>query len=326
MKYILSLFILLASITAFAQGQEDDKGTFAIAWENDYLVGEDDGYTNGVRFSWLSPETTVPEWLKSFSNHLPFFAREGKERYSIAVGQSMFAPEDISQSGLIVDDRPYAGWLYGSVGLISDTGSRLDNLMLTIGLVGPDALGEQVQDAVHHMIGDTDPQGWDNQLHNEPGIVLSYERKDRSLYEFTPFGMGADITPYAGVSLGNVFTHASIGATTRIGRDLPSDYGPPRIRPSMPGSDYFVPTKDLGWYFFAGAEGRAVGRNIFLDGNTFQESHSVDKKYFIGELQAGVAVTYGNTRLAYTHVLRTKEFRQQDDAEAFGAVTLSFRF
>lgn len=31
-------------------------------------------------------------------------------------------------------------------------------------------------------------------------------------------------------------------------------------------------------YVFAGAEGRGVASNIFLDGNTFEDSHTVDRE------------------------------------------------
>jgi hypothetical protein len=112
----------------------------------------------------------------------------------------------------------------------------------------------------------------------------------------------------------------------RIGYDLPADYGPPRVRPSLPGSDFFIPQKKLGWYLFAGVEGRAVVRNIFLDGNTFVDSHSVDKKPFIGNLQTGLALIYGDVRLSYTHVFNTREFEGQQEAGEFGAVSLSYRF
>src|SRR3546814_8870959 len=102
--------------------------------------------------------------------------------------------------------------------------------------------------------------------------------------------LGVDVTPHLGAALGNVYTYGAGGLTLRFGEDLPDDYGPPRIRPALPGSDYFRPTDDFGWYFFAGAEGRIVARNIFLDGNTFKDSHSVDKRPLVADLQAGIAV------------------------------------
>lgn len=112
----------------------------------------------------------------------------------------------------------------------------------------------------------------------------------------------------------------------RFGENLPNDYGPPRIQPSLPGSAFYDPSDGFGWYIFAGIEGRAVAHNIFLDGNTFQDSRSVDKKPFVGDLQAGIAVTLWRTRVSYTHVLRTREFDGQDTTDSFGAFSASFRF
>jgi hypothetical protein len=91
------------------------------------------------------------------------------------------------------------------------------------------------------------------------------------------------------------------------------------------GQVFFVPRKDFGWYLFTGAEGRAVARNIFLDGNTFRDSRSVEKKLFVGDLQFGIAFTWSNVRLSYTHVLRTREFKIQDERDDFGALSLSIR-
>lgn len=305
---------------------EDHRGIFSFSFENDVFAADDNHYTNGVRASFLSAENHMPGWLESVADSLPGMSPEGRKRWGVAAGQSMYTPNDISISPPDPTDQPYAGWLYGSVTLHSDSGHRLDTWQLTAGMVGPSSKAAEVQDFVHDMIGSTDPQGWDYQLRDEPGIILSYERKWRGLAQFSPFGLGADITPSIGGSIGNVFTHANVGAVARIGYDLPADYGPPLIRPNLSGSDFFVPSKRFGWYLFAGLEGRAVARNIFLDGNTFRDSPSVDKEIFIGGAQLGAALTFGNTRLAYTHIMRTPEFEGQDGIEEFGAVTLSYRF
>jgi hypothetical protein len=71
-----------------------------------------------------------------------------------------------------------------------------------------------------------------------------------------------------------------------------------------------------------------VARNIFLDGNTFEDSPHVTKNPLVGDLQLGVAMTISGARLAYTHVFRTKEFEGQKggDLSQYGALSLSLRF
>ena len=331
-RFIFILFLLFTPfVTAYAgQGilheTKDDKGIFSFTLENDYFVGEDNGYTNGFLISYLSPEANIPEWLETASSYFPFFAKNGHKRYGLTFGQAMFAPDDLRRADLIEEDRPYAGFLYGSIGMLTDTGYRLDHLQLSIGMVGPSSVAEETQKFVHKVIDSIDPKGWNNQLKDELGIILTYERKWRGIYQLNPYGWGIDATPHIGASLGNIHTYAAAGITFRVGYDLPSDYGPPLIRPNLPGSDFFMPNDGLGWYLFAGLEGRAVARNIFLDGNTFKDSHSVEKNHFVGSLQAGIAVTYENIRIAYTHIFRTKEFKGQDNADEFGAITISYRF
>ena len=309
-----------------ARPVSDDKDIFNVVLENDLFAGRDRGYTNGIRFGWLSSEKSVPEWARNIAGHLPMLADDGHKRISLAIGQSMYAPGNLSSTVPIIGDRPYAAHLYGSVGMVSDTGTTLDNVVLSLGMIGPAALGEPIQKFVHRVIDSPEPMGWDNQLKNEPVIDLTYERKWRALYRISPFGLQTDAVPHVGVSLGNVNASASTGATFRLGFDLPADYGPPRIRPSLPGSDFFVPTEHLGGYLFTSVEGRAVAHNIFLDGNTFRDSLDVDKKNFVGSLQLGAAVTWGPSRLSYTHVLMTKEFETERRAPQFGAVTYSVRF
>jgi lipid A 3-O-deacylase len=328
--FFIALLPLLYSSPLWAtdatRTEEDDKDIFNLIFENDVFAGTDHGYTNGVRAAWLSSETNTPDWAKWTANNLLPLSKDGNKRISLAVGQSMFAPDNLAATTPVPGDRPYAGWLYGSVGMVSDTGKTLDNAVLTVGVVGPQSYAEQTQKIVHAAIGSPRPNGWNYQLKTEPGVNLAYERKWRGLYEASPFGVGVDVMPHVAATLGNVDTNASVGATFRLGYDLPADYGPPRIRPSLPGSDFFIPTKEFGGYLFTTVEERAVGRNIFLDGNTFEDSVHVNKEIFVSSLQLGAAVTYGAARLSYTHVLMTREFTTEKGHPQFGALTFSCRF
>lgn len=326
---LTALIILSNNSKIFAQEErknEDEKGIFSVVLENDILAGTDGGYTNGIRLAYISPETNMPEFVRNASHYLPMLAKDGKKRISFAVGQNMYTPADITVENPNPNDRPYAGWLYGSFGIVSDTRKTLDNVLLTIGMVGPSAQAGETQRMVHKAIDSRRPRGWDHQLHDELGIILTYERKWREVFHAKQFGVEFDVMPHVGINLGNVNTDASVGATFRLGSGLPADYGPPRIRPSLPGSDFFIPTQKLGGYLFATFEGRAVARNIFLDGNTFRESPHVHKNTTVGSLQLGTAITWDGFRISYTHIFMTKEYKgQADSIREFDAITLSWR-
>lgn len=320
-----SLVTLLAASPAFG-GEAPRTGVLSFVVENDLFYNNDRNYTSGVALVWVPTAGPAPDWALLVARSIPWFPVEGDVRHGYALGQNMYAPSDITLANPPLDDRPYAGWLYGTIGLGVETGRQLDQLALTLGVVGPASGAEQTQKFVHEIVGSPEPQGWDTQLGNELGILLTYQRSWRALATTTLLGLDFDLTPHFGGALGNVYTYANGGMTLRYGRNLALDYGPPRIQPSIPGSGFFVPPRSFAWYLFAGVEGRAVARNIFLDGNTNKDSRSVDKEPFVGDLQWGIVLTWRGVRFGYTHVERTREFKTQGEHDKFGSVSLSLSF
>ena len=331
--------VLFPAASLRAQDLPECDVIASLQVENDRIAGTDRNYTHGTRLSLLSPEVNAgcggEEWrrptetLQSWTSAVPFPNPYPNRRWKLAVGQSIFTPEDTGAEDLIEDDRPYAAWLYVGFGVVAydEAYENYEAVNLDLGVVGPLAQGEFVQNTFHNLIDVPEADGWDNQIENEPGFMLSYERKWRFRAPGEFLGMQVDMLPHVGASLGKVMTHAGLGATFRIGAGLPDrDFGPPRIRPSVPGSDFFTREKKIGWYLFGGGEGRAVMRNIFLDGNTFRDSPSVDKNNFVFDLQGGAALSYDRARLVFTTVLRSPEQEGDEELDLFGALTLGVRF
>src|SRR3546814_19464689 len=97
--------------------------------------------------------------------------------------------------------------------------------------------------------------------------------------------------------------------------------------PALPGSAEFCPSVWFGKYIVAGAECPLMVRNIFLVGNKFEDSHSVDKYPLVFDLQAGTAVDLGKrVRIACAQLWRSREFREQEAASQFGTFSVSVRF
>ena len=112
----------------------------------------------------------------------------------------------------------------------------------------------------------------------------------------------------------------------RFGQGLHRDYGPPRVRPSLPVSQFYELNNGPSWYFFGGIDVRLVAYNVFLDGNTFQDSHSVDRKHAVIDVQSGFVWNNNKFRIAYSMIYRTKEFKGQDENDIFGSLSLSAHF
>jgi len=326
---ILIIFMWLGISLAKERGN-----IISLQVENDFFGGDTDRhFTHGTRLIYL---TKPLNWMTDAANRIPWFFMDPESedpndalraRGTLSIGQNIYTPENISDDQLILTDRPYAGWLYLGFGVVTNTGSkRYDQLKLEIGLVGPGSQAKEVQTFWHSLFGMTIPRGWDHQIENEPGFNLYYEQVRRLAKQYLISGFEIDLLPHFGGSLGNVFTYGACGITARIGRNLKDDFGPPRIRPSLPGGGFFQQEEKLNWYLFIGAEGRLVFRNIFLDGNSFSDSHSVKKEMFVGDIQAGIALQLYNFRLTYTQIFRGREFEEQTKSDVFGSISLSYQF
>lgn len=309
------------------QSSGDNRGVLTLLLENDLFFHTDRDYTNGVLIAYTTAPDDTPDWVVRAARHMPFFPEGGTVVTSYSLGQNIYTPTRTDLVNPPPSERPYAGFLYGAVGLIADNGQQLDQLQLQFGMVGPASLAEQAQKFVHEVRGFASPKGWDTQLKNEPGLVLIYERSWRAYVSGEVLGLSFDLNPHLGGAIGNVYDYVNAGAMARFGFELPNDYGPMRIDPALPGANYYEPRDDgFSWYLFAGVDGRAIARNLFLDGNSFVNSRSVDKLPLVGDLQFGAAISYARVRIAFTHVFRTKEYRTQPGVDQFGAVSVSFRF
>lgn len=308
---------------------------FTVYIENDIVSGTDENYTNGLKLSWLSADLVAwgqRGWRQTLIEWLPFVNRpEGEKRIGIGFGQNMYTPHDIRARNPDPADHPYGGWLYLEWAFVSKTSRVSDTIAIQTGIVGPYSLAAQTQAAVHRASGVPRAQGWDYQLHHEPGINFVYERRWRRYARSLIHQLDVDLVPHAGASIGNVQTYADAGGTVRFGLNLPSDFG---VQLARPGSVGGTPTDDLdprvaldrnfSLFLFAALDGRAVARDIFLDGNTFRSSRSVTRQPLVADLSIGLGLIAGRWQLTYTQVRRTREFRSQEAAHNdFGSMTLS---
>ncbi len=335
-------------------------------WENDSFLfrGTDRYYTNGLRLTRTYGADGLPRWahrtrwIARIVDDRPLCSESDDQegcmpRYQTAwtVGQNLYTPENLRASRLLRNQRPYGAWLYYGNILTLDKPGQQQTWEIDLGVVGGSlALGEPVQRGWHALrreigLDTVDPKGWDNQLHNQPGLQLHFqnrwqllERFDRD--EFRYF----DLAPQANVAFGTVTVHSSVGATARLGYNLKNEFpdsipnlipvAPPPAQPTEepPGAASArlrrpallarpAPRRERRWeaYVFAGAHERYVAYSAFLDGNLrlFGKSHSVPKEPFVTDLLAGAVVGRGHWRFSVTWVDRSEEFKAQRDHQRF---------
>jgi len=298
----------------------------SVRWENDTFGGTDKFYTDGIS---LGISHTGPSWMDPFANWLPW--GEGRRTIGYEVAQGMFTPANKDLSPPDPDDRPYAGILAFGLTLHVEKDRSYHGLKFVTGVVGPWSLAEETQNAVHGLTGNDKLEGWDYQLENEAIFNLAYEYRKKFQLAGDRERWSVQGLPLAGGWLGNMLIQGQAGGLLRFGYNVPDDFGPTLVR----GMGHMPPPRRVGqqrsssdWGFsvYAGSVANLVLRDITLDGNTFEDSPSVDKKFFVP--MAGVGASVGNRRFqaSFSYIFWGKEFEGQGEYSKFGTLTFSYFF
>jgi lipid A 3-O-deacylase len=277
--------------------------------ENDVLAGTDRYYTNGFKLGVGAPFPALRDFFEIPAKYsLDIFSdAQASHHFGLFLGQNIYTPRRISITAPQPYDLPWAAWLYLGGVAQRAKGNRLDTAELDIGVVGPPALGKEVQSNWHKLIGVAQPEGWGNQLPSELGFSAAYLQKRK--YGNSHF----EIVPHMGLTLGTVMTLARIGGTVRFGQNM-TGFGPDTIEPGGAMLQNTRRDRDgagrprYEWSGFIGTDVRYVARNIFLDGTVFHQSASVDKHHIVRDITLGAAIRIDVIRISLTRVLRSEEF------------------
>ncbi len=324
--WVLGVAMPLVSMPALADPAADNANIVTLQDENASITPNhlsDRYYVNGLRLAWTSSTDEVPSFLQQLNDAI-FGA--GIDRIAFDVTQQIYTPANTQLVPPDPSDRPYAGVLLGTFSTVHDTDFSRTNLGLSLGIVGPGAGGEQIQNGFHDLIGQGHDLGWKYQIRNTFAGEALVDRVWR-LPVYSAGGFETDVLPDAGVGVGDVRDYVQIGATLRFGQGLGSDFGVVRPRPGLSGGDAFRPVRPFAWYVFVGGDGQAVAYDILLDSTPFRGGLQVQHEAGVAEGQGGLAVMAFGCRLTYTQVLQTQQFRgQHGGLHQLGSLALSVRF
>jgi len=327
MAALAATLLLLAAAPARAVPESEPGSTWTVQGENDKFStipgGSDKFYTSGLRLGWTSGTDNVPDFARQAAQAL---WGDGTTRISFNLTHQIYSPTNTARVLPDPRDRPVAGYFAGTLALLQDTERSRSVAALTLGVIGPSALGRQVQNGFHKLIRTSLNNGWGGQLPDEPAINLLAERTWR-LGLVKAGGLEADILPSLTLGVGTVRDYLQTGVVLRFGQGLDRDFGVARLRPGLTGGDAFAYRPGFAWYAFTGLTGEVVARDAFLDGSLWQHSARVRRNWLLGSMEAGLAVIWGSARLSYTQTWQTQSFRRQKGGLFnFGSLALSVRF
>lgn len=299
---IVTVFLFCCSVTTKAQ-LTDNTSTFRnishnsyfrFHYDNDFFTKSDEYYTQGVTFEYVHP--SLDKFILSKLLWKPW---KKNEQYGLALNLFAYTPGSLQSDSILYLDRPFDANISLKTFLIDLDEAHQQQLStgLSIGVMGPAALGNQIQTNIHRWLKNPLPHGWQYQVQND--IIINYQLN----YE-------KQLIAKAGNFLLNATTEVRLGT---LNDKLSGGFN------FMAGrfNKRFIPvthaTKKAEYYFFAQSRANFIGYDASLQGGVFNHSSpytisAADITRVNFQADAGVIVNFKKLSLAYTQSFLTKEF------------------
>lgn len=328
MKTLMIIALLLFS--PLSDADQPPLDFFSFTFENDSFFKDDGLYSNGLIVSWGYNELsrldseTLPAWI-AYLVQKNYLTSEPDKSYSVTYrfAHLIQTAIDLSAQELVPEDAPYVGLLAWNGQLAAYDARGSDQLSLTLGVVGPLSGGEILQSKVHQLIGSTAPQGWDNQISNELVFRLQAQRLWR-IYDDSLGSGEFDLLTGLNAGIGNLRSDIGAGIGLRWGKELAENFS----------SASAFPVKEInsanssphGWYLFLNSALFYVANDIFMDGNTFEQSHSVSLIHPQVGVSAGVMVNFHQWNFVYTLFQQSDQYQGQNERSRYGSITVLYNY
>ncbi len=209
--------------------------SWSFSIDNDILFGSDDMYTGGMQIGWMSHD--LGEGKKgSFGERytgalvelaeaiIPFNRDAWQCSGGLSVQGIAITPKDTNRKDPDYEDVPYLGATIAAASLFVRNDQMLHEVQIGVGVIGSVSGAADMQNGIHRLIGNSEPQGWDNQLGNrlllQAGYLLGLRR---SLYH-SPEGLGLEWFGNLHAGAGTGYIGSGVGSVLRIGRNTPKNF------------------------------------------------------------------------------------------------------
>jgi lipid A 3-O-deacylase len=329
-----ALFAVVLSWPAPQESGETEQGTVRFQIANDVLTGSDDYFSNGWIVSWHSrPEARwsglLPDGLAPLVEILPGLGTGASgKRVSFAVSQLIFTPGDIKNPDSIPEDVPYSGALLGAACFSAQDPDRMTAWQVTAGMLGPVSLAEETQQFTHEVVHAPRPAGWEHQLKDEFILNLHAQHKFKFARLAISDEWGFDVGGVASAALGSLATQVDAGFEIRAGWKMPPGFDPDPVGRKVITHGYArdAVERDFSAHAFGSAAARGWARFIFLDGNTWKDSPSVERNTWTLVLGGGVSASFRRFRFTLEFGATTRPVEGAGGFDSFGSFSVSYTY
>ncbi|MBF0352831.1 MAG: lipid A deacylase LpxR family protein [SAR324 cluster bacterium] len=324
--YLSIIFISIAPPLAYS-----DQSSQHISYENDFLnfrCVDRDGKKIGLKLPYKC--SNEDEWYTSgffYEGRYQTTENDSNHHVGFGLGQMIFTPADLENHEIIKNDRPYAGWLYGSYFRETVSKENYERRELEVGVLGKYSKAEEFQNLFHRKFygnSKNNAQGWKHQIGSEPGLVAVYHFSDLM---FRSNGHKMDLNWLFNGRGGNIFIDAGLGTIVRVSL----------FNPLFPlFSPYSTPHTVI--FFSLKTDVKIVGYDATFQGGgldrVFNRGRGSPHHYeyqdivpIVTTLEGALALkSHYGVSLGYSVFLRSKEFVAQSENSRWGRITLTGSF
>ncbi len=292
----IAVSCLAQRIDNTASFRQTGSDTFIrLHYDNDLFTGTDYYYTQGYAL-----EVINPALRKNPLTQLLIKRKRSQTQYGLTFEHTGFTPTSIQSNAIRVGDRPFAAAiLLKSSGTSTDTLRRVRIVsVLSTGVMGPVALGSEIQTALHRLTNGIEPHGWQYQIQND--VILNYTFSyEKQLYAYRH---ALSVSALGQAQVGTFSDRLQTGVVVMAGW-FNSPFGPTSNRSRLP----------VQLYVYAQPIVSLVGYDATLQGGLFNRS----SPYVIqpGQLtrttlqtNVGAVFTYKKLYLEYYQSALSREF------------------
>ncbi len=281
-----------------------------LHYENDVFSNSDKYYTQGINLEFVHPSVK-----KFFVSKILIKPANNEIKYGVSVELNGYTPISIEYEEILKGDRPFAAVLILKTFSIATNSASKEKISSSIsaGVMGPAALGKEIQTGIHKAIGGKKPLGWSNQIQND--IILNYQVDyERMLFSYNPYFF---LSGTMGAKAGTLSDKIYSSFTIMIGLFE---------NPATPG----LQKRKIQFYFFEQPLINLLAYDATLQGGVFNKSSrhvisSSDINRITFQNNIGVVLKTKKFYLEYVKSFLTKEFKT-GGRHSWGGVRFGFIF
>jgi hypothetical protein len=313
--FYIKLLFIISIISVSSVSAQIVKQELSFTTENDIYFYQDRYYTSGTFVNYRYATGAA----KRINN--PNLIKTTTE---IEFGHEIYTPYSAKAPDPALHDRPFTGYLYGAAAFnrFYKNESML-RFKAEAGIIGPLALGKEIQMGYHDLLNIYEPKGWEYQLKSELGLNLSLDYQNMLLRSSNKM---ADVTLVSSALLGNTFSGANLGMLIRLGK-LNNLYES-ITNNSLISLD---PPEKKSWELFLYTIPRInyVAYDATIMGGLFLKDKgpiTFDTEKFVYSQQIGISLSAKRWSANYNIVLKSREVKSKAKAHAYGSISLAYRF